>query len=267
MASLVFGGILMAAALIGIIACAKKQKIIPNAKSIAVVLLFIIIICSIIILYQRRFIGPSSASRLMKNEEKYACASTEILGKYLAKKYPDTQALLIVDGTGNTNRHQAVMIQSLEKGFNNRITIAATVYPPNLSPTSNTSSTSTGIGGISAADFDDLIRKNSKCQLVISLIGLPVNIQDMTVWEMEDYARPKIAAMDFDPLRLWNAVHSGMIVAAVLEHPDSTYDNSITPPNDLQEIFDRRYLLITLENINEIEEKYSDYFAFLLKKK
>lgn len=272
---LVFTGTLMAAALIGMIACAKKQNTNPKAKPAAIALLILVIICAIIILHQTDIIGSGSTARLIENEMKYAGFSTEILGRYLAEKYPNSKALLIVDKAFEENERQKVMIESLKKGLDNKITIVTMAspcegvteeYPVDEMDTSPPEGEEPGamtpplMELVTAADFDAIIKKNSGCDMIISLVGLPMDVQNMVIWQMPDETRPKVALVSSDIFNLKSAILSKAIVAVVAYSPQAVFDESKVP-SDPQKAFDRRYLLITPENVEEIEAKHSGIFV------
>lgn len=268
---LVFMGILMAAALVGMVVCAKKQSTNPKAKPAAVALLIIVIICAIVILHQTDIIGTGSTARLIENEMKYAGSSTEILGKYLAEKYPDSKVLLVIDREFEENQRQKTMIESLKKGFNNKISITATVSPLENIPDEYPEETETVPSGpegtlpplmemTTAADFDALVEKNAGCDMIISLIGLPMDAQNMALWQMPDETRPKVALVSSDIFNLKNAIKAGFIVAVVAYSPQAVFDESRVPA-DPQKVFDRRYLLITPENVDEMEAKHNGIFV------
>lgn len=113
-----------------------------------------------------------------------------------------------------------------------------------------------------AVDFDAMMKRHPDCNLIISLIGLPMDIENMEIWyaeETPEAPKPKIALMDANIYNLKAAILSGIVVGTVTYSPTAKFDES-TPPEDVQQAFDKRFLLITPENVEAVATQYTGLF-------
>jgi hypothetical protein len=118
-----------------------------------------------------------------------------------------------------------------------------------------------------AEDFDALIQRHPDCSLIISFIGLPMDVDQMEFWHTEEKSeekpdvpeKPKIAIINGDVYKLKNAISAGMVVAAVTYSPQAKFDETSAPSNP-KTAFDKRYLLITPENVEAISEQFGGLF-------
>lgn len=187
-----------------------------------------------------------------KNE--YSCISTEYLGKFLANSFPDSKALIIYDSV-STSKLMEQRMTGLRKGIEGKIEIVKELgfptkipkdIPPNMMRISDF---------VKAEDFNMAMKKYPQANLVISLIGLPEDIQEMQIWQIEDKKkRPKLAVFGGDIDQLANAIKADFIQALVVYRPMDKYVNQL-PPSDLEEAFKRRFILITPQNIKDFEPK------------
>jgi len=271
-------GTFMALCFIGMIVCAKKQAEIPIAKPASFLLLALVLACAILILVKS--MGSGETKQLIANEMQYARASAEILGRQLASARPGAVALVIVEDKNSTSEHMKQRLDALKAGLGSAITIGAIDSPDLLLPEPGTEP----VDALDPADpaatpapvapppdemmmmmpvqemmrayhFDDLLAKNPSCNLIISFIGLPRDVGDMQIWTMDPELQPKIALLQGEVHSLKNAFLSEAIVAAVAYRPDAKFDEQ-APPKDAQAAFDKRYILITPQNVEEVEAKY-----------
>jgi hypothetical protein len=108
--------------------------------------------------------------------------------------------------------------------------------------------------------FDTLAEKNSKCDYIVSLIGVPPDLQQLQLWQRTD--GPKLAFLLPDLWMLGNkqviasAFKSGKVAAAVINKPDVPPDQMLDPKAD----FSKRFILLTADNIDEVIAKYPSIF-------
>lgn len=268
-------GTIMALGFIGMIICAKKQAEFPIAKLASFALLGVVLVCAITILVKS--MGSGETKQLIANEMYYASASAEILGQHLATAVPGGKAFVIVEDKNNSSEHQTTRIDALKRGLGTSVTVIDVDSPdltlgtepkaeegaevdPNAPPAAPAPPEDMMMmmpiqEMMRAIHFNDMIDRHSDCNLVISFIGLPRDVADMTIWGMDPETRPKLALLQGEVHALKNAIISGAIVAAVAYRPDAKFDED-APPKELQAAFDKRYILITPENVEEIEAKY-----------
>jgi hypothetical protein len=111
---------------------------------------------------------------------------------------------------------------------------------------------------IQAQQFNDLFKKElAGVGLVISLIGLPLDAEALSLWQMAD--PPKLAAIVTTQLPpVQEAVRRGYIAALVVHRPDAAAAAKSAP--DSVEAFDRRFLLVTPDNVAEVSARYEMLF-------
>ena len=106
--------------------------------------------------------------------------------------------------------------------------------------------------------FDGVVEEyTDKVDLIITTIGLPEDSGRMAFWELKN--PPKIALASGSVYRLKDAIKRARVVAAVTYSPDARYSDK-PPPSDLDEAFDKHFLLITPDNIDGVAAKYPELF-------
>jgi len=261
-------GIVMVLALIGMIACAKKQRTNPNAQPIAIALLVVVIACGITIMVKTGSFGGDDTASLIENETKFACSKAEILGKYLKEKFPGEKVLVVADRDFEKNVRTKRLVDSIKAGLASDVTVD-TVSIQTKSGDANHPPMPAGPGGeefmmpleeiMTAKDFDATVEKHQDCKMVVTMIGLPRDAAKMKLWKMSANSRPKVALLDGGVQALKNVIGAGYIVAAVSYKPGVKYTED-PAPSDVQKAFDERYILITPENVGEIADKYKNLF-------
>jgi len=79
----------------------------------------------------------------------------------------------------------------------------------------------------------------------------------MKFWTMKK--RPDLALASGSVYELKKAIAGKAIVAAVTYNPKAVYDEK-PPPADLDAAFDKRYLLVTPDNVLTVAGEYGDLF-------
>jgi hypothetical protein len=183
-----------------------------------------------------------------------ANARAYITGKYLAKKYPGKKALLISTRWSMKNKRTARVVEGLEKalGKGNVKVDAIKIHAIGAAYAEREDL-------IRAKDFDALIAKHPDCDLIITMVGLPVDKVKMKNW---NNPRKHIVMLNANIYRHEQAITSGRIVAAVaIKSGGKTpeFDSSNDPPPP-EEIFTSRYILVTPQNIKKLKKQYPIYF-------
>ncbi len=272
--------VVMVLALIGMIVCAKKQEVTPAAKPAAIACMVIIVVCAFGILTTTGMFGDGGTKKLIQNELVYMKASAFIPGKHIGEKYPGAKILLLVDEEKNNTR-QAEMIEEFKRGLAGKCEIIGTDCPkplppppaegeeappaadPNMAP-------GPGMAGMdmmipiqeimTAQSVTEAIAKYPGVTMIVTLVGLPRNFTEMGIWHEEDEAKKlKVAVINGEVYQLGPEIASGQIVAAVTYNPKGKFDES-KAPSDPQAAFDKRYLMITPENVEQIAQDYPGLF-------
>jgi hypothetical protein len=268
------GGIIavvfMAISLIGMIMCAKKQYTVAIAKPMAVVLMIVVLICAVVILMKTGVLGDQGTQRIIENELTYAKAGYYMLGKQLAAKAPGSKTLLIVEKIRDNDTRTPALIQAFKDGADGKLSIAATdtptvTWPKGQQPKPEEIDMMPMNEMLKAKDYNDVINKYPDCNLIVSFIGLPMDVEDLQVWSMPPDKRPKLGLINCAYHNLKNAIQSGVVLAVVGINPTAKFDEQ-PAPKDPKDAFDRRYIMITPENVVKIAETYKNMFETAKKK-
>ena len=101
--------------------------------------------------------------------------------------------------------------------------------------------------------MDDILKgANADYDMVITCIGLPAGGRARRKGK-------KVAIAGGSVYEYGPAIQGKMIVAAVTYKPDAEYDDKSVPSN-MEEAFNKRYLLVTPENLAEVATKYGELF-------
>ena len=259
----IISGVVMILAFMGIIACAKKQQTNPKAQLMAIILIIVVIACGVVILFQTDVIDLNGNST-MNRELAYAKIQAVILGRYLAEKHPGCKVLVIANKNYEKNLRQQKQIEGLKEGLGTGGEVAAVdSLNIQIGP----------IGGappppemmmpleefMEAAHFDEVIEANPNCNVVVSFLGLPRDVAEMALWKKDTEERAEVALLGGGVREIQGALQQGLVFAAVSFRPGAKMDEK-DPPENPQEAFDKRYLLVTSENVDEIAEKYPGLF-------
>jgi len=262
------GGIIavvfMAISLIGMIVCAKKQHTVAIAKPMAVVLMIVVIMSAVVILMKTGVLGDQGTQRIIANELTYAKAGYYMLGKQLAEKVPGAKTLLIVEKTRPNDDRTPALIQAFKDGAAGKLTIAAmatptVTWPEGRQPKPEEIDMMPMNEMLKAKDYNEVIDKYADCNLVVSFIGLPMDIEDLHVWTMPPEKRPKLGLINCAYHNLKNAIKSEVVVAVVGINPTAKFDEQ-PAPKEQKAAFERRYIMITPENVVQMADTYKNMF-------
>lgn len=244
-------GVIMFAAFIGLIISAKKHH--EKAKGIAIILALVVVVCGITIAVHQIF-GDKKA-KFVKIENGYTVSIGYTMGKYLAKVKPKSKVLVIVSPKYETESNQQILIQSLKNGLGDSM-MKVEVQPLKTKLPPGTLL----IRKMKAKDFNAL-EKIYKPTLIVTLVGLPVDFDKLKIWEeaIEDPKRaPKLAIINGSLSDLYKPIKTGVVIAAVRYKPSLIVDENDVCPSDLDKAFEKRYLLITPENVDKIDKIYKN---------
>ncbi|MEA2011585.1 MAG: hypothetical protein U9O87_00650 [Verrucomicrobiota bacterium] len=242
----------------------KKNKPIGKpitAVSIAFALLFALLhTCSQ---------GGTDIKDIIAKEMQYTKASTIILGQQLAKIAPGSKALVIIKPKTNYNKdRENALLDGLKEGLETGdISIAALVALQ--VPKEAKRQMPEGMYEVppieywfTAKIFNEVIEKNKDCDLIISLVGLPPSQKELSqikLWSMKEGERPKLAIINTPVYDLMPLFTEKLISVAVSYNPNAVYDEE-QPPKEVRAAFDKRYILITDDNVADVSAKFSGMF-------
>lgn len=201
--------------------------------------------------------GPQGAA-LDSREE-----AMRLLGATLAQWRPDTPVLVLANPFAQNSgfldektRFERAALHGLQKGLGKQTPV--TVVAPDIRPEffSNPSSVFIAPDSKNPLSFlilpesvDRLAAAHPQCQILVSLIGLPVGVENLNLWDPKD---PRALALLLPDLRVLgspaqaaHAFQRGKIIAAVVED---------TPPGT--------FLVVTSSNILEVLDKHPNFLGF-----
>ncbi len=187
------------------------------------------------------------AKDIIEREMGYTRAQTQVLGETIARNHAGAKILLITDPeTKNTRDRIKMMRESIEKGLGGSGKIVATEAPKDYF--------------LTAKEFDQMMDAHPECNLVITLMGLPYDFQEMAFWTKPDGERQMLVVINGSLYDLRNAFMDKFIQVAVVHRPDIKYDMEKTIPDDYKAAFEKRFILITPETVNQVADKFPNMF-------
>lgn len=204
--------------------------------------------------------------------------ATRGLAEYLARTHSGKRALIVSnpftqrkETTKTIVEMEQAGVRGLRQGFGTSVAVAAVAFPE-LQPEANDNpralltdvETTTPLSYLVAPEaFDNLAKQHPDCELIVSLIGLPAELSRCESWRTAGPPRFALLLPDLriigDAQAVKNAVQSGKLAAFVLARPGAP-DDSAAPVDDFRAEFERRFLLVTSENLDEIVRRYPGLF-------
>ncbi len=269
MSTLVFNLVLtgvIASAFLVMIFLTKKQDQYPAAKYGALAALAVILVCAAL-MTARSMSGKNDDER-MTNNRRYLCSTSEVLADELARSKPGSKAVLIIDPAQKNNPNEKARIKVLEKHLseNGIEVISAELDIPEIRSRENMQKDKTLYLEpthmlMKAKHFNKISEKHPDADLIISTLGLPKDAEKMSFWKQYEQSEGKItlalAECSLKNLRrIEPAIREGAVSAVVIPDPEAVWIDE-PAPEDAKEAFEKRYILITPENIHDISSKYN----------
>ena len=277
--------VMVVAAVVMIWGLTKQKAGAEWGKPVATLAAIVALVCALAQIFSGQ--GPSQKS-VMSAQLKYLSTSTEVLGQHLAEKYAGKKVLIIVPPTSKfAQENNSALIDGLKKGMGDKLTIVAEVAPevpknmPGMMPPPMMPPPVAGKDGkpgevppqptaedmllmgpiefwLTPERFDAMLRPYmAKVDIVITTIGLPMEVAKLQFWNASP--RPTMVIATGSIFELKKAIEGKAVVAAVTYNPKAVYDNKM-PPAKLQEAFDKRFVLVTSENVGEVSKKFPELF-------
>jgi hypothetical protein len=204
--------------------------------------------------------------------------ATRGLAEYLARIQPGKHALIVSNPfTRQKGTAKAIVqteqagIRGLRKGFAAEVTIGAVAFPEleaeardNPRALLGGADTTTPLSYLMTPDaFDKLARQHADCDLIVSLVGFPADLSRCEIWNAP--GSPKFALllpdlrMVGDAPLVQSAMKSGKLAAFVLRRPGAPDDDSV-PGKNFKEEFEKRFVLVTAENVEQVLQTYPRLF-------
>ncbi len=204
------------------------------------------------------------------NAEHVRAIATRGLAEYLARAQPGRRVLVFSNPFARETttapaivRMEEAGIRGLQEGWNGKLTVAAIVIPElkagaraNPQALIEDPETTTPLSYLVAPDaFDNQARQHPGCDLVVSLIGLPADLERCEIWKRPGAPAFALLLPDLGMVGGADAVRrvvvSGKLLAFVLRRPGAPADSQSATGDSASE-FDRRFVLVTRENFDEV---------------
>jgi hypothetical protein len=112
--------------------------------------------------------------------------------------------------------------------------------------------------------FDRLAQANPGFDVLVTLIGMPVNVRQTDLWANEEKIHWALLLPDWRILggreTVRDAITSEKISVAVLRRPGAPREDERVMANDYRAEFDRRFILVTKDNIAQLLRTYPQLF-------
>jgi hypothetical protein len=222
------------------------------------------------------FLFPKN--RAQRNALANRTLATRGLAAYLAQAYPGKRALVIANPftlkkrqRRGINEFEQAGIRGLQLGFGKNITLEAIVYPdlrqeflenPNSAYVDPKTTTPLSYL-IDENAFDKAALEHPGCELIVSLIGLPVGVTQTELWRKMDSPKFALLLPDWRIIGEREAVReafrSGKVAVAVLDRTGAPPESQLREKDRLA-AFANRFLLVTAENIDEMMRTHPQLF-------
>ncbi|GEM_PF-375885 len=200
------------------------------------------------------------------------------LADYLGRTFPNSRVLVLSNPfsqigkrNGDVGAQEQAGIDGLKKGFGRQASLFKVVYPA-LKPGAESNPQSfipdatvtTPLSFLVAPNtVDQLVADLPNCDLVVSLIGLPAELSQVKTWIQSGPPRFALLLPDFrligPPEAIRAAMHAGKMAAFVITKPGATFNTQIKG-SDWRSEFDRRYLLVTRDNVDQFLKEHPELF-------
>lgn len=211
------------------------------------------------------FVVPHGEGALRNRAIARRQLALQVLGEYLAERMPGANTLVLGNPftqlrgqASEVYSYEDAALKGLKNGGRDKLVLCGVEYPELIPAAAQDPSsvpipadTTTPLSFLCVeGSWDRVLAKHPGVDLVLSLIGLPADIQRLAVWKD---TRPKFAFIfpDFRVLGDVDAVvaafKSGKVVAAVVNHPNAPPESEPVARN-VKDEFERRFILVNASN-------------------
>ena len=202
----------------------------------------------------------------------------EYLGRYLASQYPGKKVVVLANPFSQKSgqpreiyQYEKAGLRGLQRGLGKSVVIETVAfaelkpgfvkYPRSVFIDLRTTTPLSYV--VTDGALDKIAAAHPQAELLVSLIGLPLNVRQTETWKS---ANPKKFALLLPDLRMVGdagavreAILSGKIAAFVLNKPGAPADDQPMGEDSKME-FDRRFLLVNRDTIDRLLQLYPRLF-------
>jgi hypothetical protein len=213
-----------------------------------------------------------------KNALQARALATRVLGGHLAATQPGRRVVVMSSPyTRRAGIDRAIVeteeagLRGLREGLGQKLSISA-VALPELRPSAledpraipiDTETTTPLSYLVAPGAFDAVVRQQPGCDIIVSLIGLPAELNRCEAWQAAGAPAFALLLPDLrmvgDTAAVTAAVKSGKLLAFVARKPGGPGDDVPLGREEKAE-FARRFLLVTRENIDQVAQAYPGLF-------
>lgn len=192
--------------------------------------------------------APAAASRPEAELAALQRTAGAVIGRHLVTKYADRRVLVLLSPPALRDAGEAAALAGLVGAVGDRVTLImqdlevgpARIPSPAL--------------WLTAQSFDQAVASRPDCGIVLSLVGLPSRLTDMSFWRLPD--RPDLVLLNTPVFLLEEMLARGAVDAVLVRRPGETGQQPERPANSPE-----NWLLITSENVTAMAETYHGIFV------
>jgi hypothetical protein len=206
------------------------------------------------------FGGGAVDHSAIDREKKYQQVQGYILGKELAKSYKGKGKCLIIHNFVSKRNPKDLqrIADSIHEGIGEKVTEVRMLSIKDLK-FDDEMLYEEAMMESTAEDFNKIINANKDCDLIIIMVPLPSSKKELSKMTVLQINKVTLGIYNGYMGALEEYFKKDMIQAMSLWTPNPTIDEKPVPEAK-QEAFDKRYLIVTPENLSEIKEKYPALF-------
>jgi len=234
---------------------AKKERYYPNAKLGVIAAFIVILFCCISVLSEMGVIG-APAKAINKKELHYRGSVCYVLGKEIKENHPGKKVLVILrplSEKGEMDRFTKAMRDSFDEAMEESESEIIYDYLKieQHDDEADEEADYDYEDIVTGEQYNEVLDKHADAQVVVSFTDLPYDpdeMASMNVWEMDPEDRPALYLTSGDINMLGGVISEGMLKGLVIWRPGVKFSRD-TAPSDMQEAFDKRYVLVKKNNV------------------
>jgi len=204
--------------------------------------------------------------------------ATRVLAEHLAKTQSGKRVVVMANPfTQRAGTDRAILateeagLRGLREGLGQKLALGAVAFPelrpaaledPRALPI-DTETTTPLSYLVAPGAFDRVVRQHPECEIVVSLIGLPAELDRCEAWQAAGAPSFALLLPDLrivgDAAAVKTAVKSGKLLAFVARKPGGPGDD-VPLQGDASAEFDRRFVLVTPATFEQVAQSFPGLF-------
>lgn len=256
--------VLMVIGLVGIIVCQKKQKTNPNAQALAFVFLILILAGAGCMLWKTGMLGGDpEMDRIISNEVTFTKARSQAIAEHIGKTWAGQKVVVITDPNVAQSPISKAAVESMQEFLKKAGMDVASVEALNI-PESSPENPVPMENAVTAKLYNDIFNANKTVGVFVIMSQMPFSVSElkkMNCWSF-DGKKQRVVVVSGEIMNLKGLIAAGKIGAAVaMKNTPAAVDPDKDAPKDLKAAFDVRYLLVTPQNVKQVEKDNPGLFG------